>query len=348
MHQIIAIVKKDLLQWTRRPLYFISSVLLGILIMWACGNTISGANHIPFGVYDPDHVSGLSKNLRAAKRFVVTDYTDLDQAKRDLAQNKITVLAEVSQDPLEDEVTVWTEGRNPLINQQMSAGLLSVLSRKGGQELNLPLHTRSLVPSNITLRDYVTPGLAAYLCYVIAGMNIGFSWIYEWMEKTYRHIALAPHGIKAAIAAKTCTVVLEASVVLWLALLVTSPLAGFTLGHNPLALAFFTVVSMFTFTGLGLAAACFLPTIRIYTMTISIAGVALLFMSGVVVPIEAMPDWESLTARLMPMYYAADAFKGVILGTPAMYVRDCVVLLCVGLAGLAVASHMLTKRLSVT
>lgn len=346
MHQILAIIRKDILQWTRRPLYFISSTLLAVLILLAVGNTLAGSNDIPFGLYDPDQVSDLADHLADAKRFHVSQYNDLAQAKRDLARGKIIVLASVSQDPLDDYVTVWTEGHNPFIDQQMSMGLFGVLTQKT-KELTLPLHSAALFPTIVSLRDYVTPGLAAYLCYVVACMNIGFAWIYEWMEKTYKQISLAPHGLRAAIIAKTFTVMLEASVVLWLALAITHPLAGFALGNNVLGLVLITLLSMFCFTCIGLGVACFLRTIRIYTMVISICGVAIMFVSGMVIPVEAMPKWEQITAYILPMYYSADAFKGVMLGSPAHYFRDILVLLAWAAGGLAVGSLFLSKRKAV-
>jgi len=343
MHQILAIINKDILQWTRRPLYFISSTMLAILIIWIVGNTLSGSRDIPFGLYDPAGISSLQKHLGEAKRFKVAAYDDLDKAKADIVSGKIVALADVSQDPLEDSVTIITEGHNPFVDQQISASLLKVLTQKA-KELDLPLHTASIFPSNIDMRDYVTPGLAAYLCYVLASMNLGFSWIYEWMEKTYRQIILAPNGLRAAIIAKTFTVTVEASVVLWIALCVTAPICGFTLGANFLGLVACTLLTMFTFTCLGLGAACVMKTIRIYTMVISILGVALMFISGIVMPVEAMPRWEQICAKVMPMYYAADAFKGVMLGTPAQYFRDTAILICWACGGLVLATILLNRR----
>jgi ABC-2 family transporter protein len=343
MHQILAIINKDILQWTRRPLYFISSTLLAVLIIWIVGNTLSGAVNIPFGLYDPSGISDLGKHLAESKKFAVHDYDDLTVAKSDLVKGKIVALANVSQDALEDSVQILTEGHNPLVDQQISMGLLTTLTQKA-TELNLPLHTASLFPIKFNLRDYITPGLAAYLCYVLAGMNLGFSWIYEWMEKTYRQIILAPNGLRAAIIAKTLTVTVEASVVLWLALSITSPVAGFTLGTNYLGIVCCTLMCMFAFTCIGLGAAVILKTIRIYTMTISIAGVALMFVSGIVIPVEAMPRWEQSLALFLPMFYAADSFKGVILGTPADYVRDAMILMSWAICSLILASVLLQQR----
>jgi len=334
---------KDNIQWTRRPLYFISSVLLAILIIWVVGNTLAGATAVPFGVYDPSGISELPHHLAESGRFLVREYEDLDTAKADLAAGKILVLANVSQDPLEDEVQIITEGHNPLVDMQVSSEILTVLTEKAGR-LYLPLRSTSLFPIDFDLRDYITPGLAAYLCYVLACMNLGFSWIYEWMEKTYRQIILVPHGLRSAIIAKTITVTLEASLVLWLALALTAPTVGFTLGNNFAYLVFFTVLSMFCFTCLGLGAACLLKTIRVYTMVVSILGVGLMFISGVVIPVEAMPEWEQIGARALPMYYSADAFKGIMLGTPAHYLRDCLVLIGWSLAGLVAASVLLSRR----
>jgi ABC-2 type transport system permease protein len=343
MRQIFAIMSKDILQWTRRPLYFIASILLAILIISAVGDTIIGASDIPFGLYDPAGVSDLEHDLREAKTFEVYQYHDLKTAESDLVAGKIIALANVSQDPLEDSVEIVTEGHNPLVDDQIATGVLSALTSKSSS-LNLPLHSTSLFPTKISLRDFVTPGLAAYLCYVLASMNVGFSWIYEWMEKTYRQIVLAPNGLRSAIIAKTVTVTVEASVVLWLALCITAPLSGFTLGGNFLGLVIFTLLSTLCFTCIGLGAACVLRTIRIYTMTVSIMGVALMFVSGIIIPVEAMPKWEQLGAKFFPMYYSTDAFKGVMLGVPADYYRDVLALLAWAAGGLIIATIILNSR----
>jgi ABC-type polysaccharide/polyol phosphate export permease len=343
MHAVFAIIQKDILQWTRRPLYFIASVLLAILILLCVGSTISGANDMPFGLYDPAGISDLSKNLTATRRFKVKVYQNLDQAKGDLARQEIVALANVSQDPLEDSVEILTTGNDPLIAQQISTGLLAVLT-SGESELNLPIRSKSLVQVDFGLRDYISAGLVAYLCYVLASMNLGFSWIYEWMEKTYRQIVLAPRGLDAAIVAKMTTVTLEASLVLWLAMAVTSPVVGFTLGNNCGGLIGVTILSVFTFASLGLCFACLLKTIRVYTMTVSILGVSLMFVSGIISPIKAMPLWEQRVAYCLPMYYAADLFKGVMLGIPADFVRDILLLLTWSLCGLLLARALLTRN----
>lgn len=343
MNAILAIIKKDILQWTRRPLYFFSSVLLGVLILVFVGNTISGVAEMPFGLYDPGEVSELDKQLEGSKKFRVIKYDSLESAKSALREGKIVALANVDQDLLEDSVEIISEGYNPLVDDQISMGLLGALTSKSG-DLNLPIKSGTLFPVTFTLRDYMTPGLAAYLCYVLACMNLGFSWIYEWMEKTYRQIILTPHGLRSAIIAKTLTVTIEASLVLWLALFTTAPVVGYQLGNNIPGLMGVTVVSMFCFTCLGLGVASLLRTIRIYTMTISIFGVAVMFVSGIIVPVEGMPLWEQAFARSFPMYYAADAFKGVMLGIPAHYGIDVLVLLMWAGIGLAFATFLLKQR----
>lgn len=343
MNAILAIIRKDLVQWARRPLYFLSSTLLAVLIIVFVGDTISGVAQMPFGLHDPADVSDLEKQLEASKKFQVVRYTDLDDAKRDLAKGKIVALANVDQDLIEDSVQILTEGYNPLVDEQISMGLLNVLSQHSGT-LSIPINTETLFPVNFTTRDFVTPGLVAYLCYVLACMNLGFSWIYEWMEKTYRQIILTPNGLRSAIIAKTFTVTVEASLVVWIALVITSPLVPFHLGHNLPGLIAVTLISMFCFTCMGLGVASLLRTIRIYTMTISIFGVAVMFVSGIMVPVDGMPAWEQGFARSFPMYYAADAFKGVMLSIPANYGLDVLVLLCWASGGLFVAVQLLKLR----
>ncbi|MBK7746494.1 MAG: ABC transporter permease [Candidatus Obscuribacter sp.] len=237
---------------------------------------------------------------------------------------------------------ILTAGNNPLVDDQISMGLLSVLTQRA-KELSIPLHSAALYQVNFGLRDYIIAGLTAYLCYVLASMNLGFSWIYEWMEKTYRQIVLAPMGLDAAIIAKTITVTMEASTVLWLALSLTSPLAGFKIGNNFLGLVGATLLSVFTFSCIALVFACFLRTIRVYTMTISILGVALMFVSGIITPIKAMPYWEQQLASSMPLYYASDLTKAAMLGIPCDYGRDIVVLLSFAFGSLIVSRFVLAR-----
>jgi len=343
VRQVLAIIHKDIRQWTRRPMYFVASVALAVLVLSVVGNTMAGATNLPFGLYDPAGGSDLAALLQRSKRLLVHNYVNLDEARQDLVHGRILALASVSDDPLVDSVQILTEGHNILIQGQIYVALMSALT-SSRKEINLPWREGKLFPANFSLRDYVTPGLTAYLCYVLGSYNVGFSWIYEWMERTFRRIILAPHGLEAAIAAKTFTVTLEGSVVLLVATVATAPVVGYTLGTNPLGLVATTVLSVFCFTCIGLAVACAARTIRVYNMVASITGVALMFVSGVVVPIEAMPTWEQIGARFFPMYYSADAFRGVMLGTPADYSRDASVLLTWSSASLLAAVILLYRR----
>ena len=69
-----------------------------------------------------------------------------------------------------------------------------------------------------------------------------------------------------------------------------------------------------------------------------------MFVSGIVIPVEAMPHWEQTLALFLPMFYAADSFKGVILGTPADYMRDAMILMAWAPCSLTLASVLLQQR----
>ncbi len=117
MHAILAIIQKDILQWTRRPLYFIASVLLAILILVCVGSTLSGADDMPFGLYDPAGISDLSKNLNATKRFQGEGISGSGSGRKlDLGQTiDCWLLANVSAKiPWRIQLKLMTAGNNPL------------------------------------------------------------------------------------------------------------------------------------------------------------------------------------------------------------------------------------------
>jgi len=151
MRQILAIIKKHL-QWTRRPLYFISSILLGVLIITCVGNTLAGAENMPFGLYDPAGVSDLGKIYREIKKIQGYLYDDLDKAKGDLARGRIVALANVSQDPLEDSVQILT--KDTIFGRRSNFDGLVEGSHVLGKRTALPLHSATLFRAIFTARLY--------------------------------------------------------------------------------------------------------------------------------------------------------------------------------------------------
>jgi ABC-2 type transport system permease protein len=69
----------------------------------------------------------------------------------------------------------------------------------------------------------------------------------------------------------------------------------------------------------------------------------LFFASNALYPVRLMPEWLQVLSRLNPLSYEVDALRGLLLGTPALLVRDYSVLAGAAVLGVAAASSLLGR-----
>ena len=109
----------------------------------------------------------------------------------------------------------------------------------------------------------------------------------------------------------------------------------------------------------GVVAAVVLGAVFFSTLSITLAGLVLsrerlmgigqaitmplFFASNALYPVKLMPEWLQILARLNPLSYEVDALRGLLLGTPALLVRDYSVLAGAAVLGVAAASSLLGR-----
>lgn len=69
----------------------------------------------------------------------------------------------------------------------------------------------------------------------------------------------------------------------------------------------------------------------------------LFFASNALYPIEMMPSWVQVLARVNPMSYEVSMLRGLLLGQPTNYLADLTVLIVAGVVGIAVASSLMGR-----
>jgi len=69
-----------------------------------------------------------------------------------------------------------------------------------------------------------------------------------------------------------------------------------------------------TFVSLGYVIASFAPTEDAASQLVSIVQFPLMFLSGILFAIDAMPAWLHAVARFMPLTYLGDALRQVMVG----------------------------------
>jgi ABC-2 type transport system permease protein len=74
----------------------------------------------------------------------------------------------------------------------------------------------------------------------------------------------------------------------------------------------------------------------------------MMFVSGILFPIDQMPTWLQLIGKAMPLYYAADALRKVIIlnANLMLIMPDIVILIIYALLTLTIAVPLFNKAMT--
>ena len=90
---------------------------------------------------------------------------------------------------------------------------------------------------------------------------------------------------------------------------------GITVRGNPLLIAGILIIGTLSFLGLGIVATSIAREQESAQLVLGLLQFPMMFLSGVLFPVEQMPVFLQTISKLLPLTYAVDALrKGMILG----------------------------------
>jgi ABC-2 type transport system permease protein len=199
-------------------------------------------------------------------------------------------------------------------------------------------------PKGIPYLAYLAPGILAQSALFIA-VFYGIQIIWERDAGVLTKLMVTPTPRAALISGKAFAAgvrsVIQAAVVV-----ILSALLGVALTYNPLKLlatigivvlgsAFFSCLSM-TIAGLAMTRDRLMGIAQAITMP-------LFFSSSALYPAKIMPGWLQVISRCNPLSYEVDALRGLLIGTPANFGLDTLVLVLATVAGVTAAASLLPR-----
>jgi len=138
-----------------------------------------------------------------------------------------------------------------------------------------------------------------------------------------------------------------------LVLVVFAPLVGvsFTVASF-FAMVFFMLLLAFSLTAFGIVIACRMQRMESFQMVMALVLQPMLFLSGAIFPLDALPDWLAVITRLNPATYGVDAIRRVVVPDAAPLTifdwvvplwADAVITLGFGVAMLTLAIQLFGK-----
>ncbi|MHA1216540.1 MAG: ABC transporter permease, partial [Candidatus Thorarchaeota archaeon] len=168
------------------------------------------------------------------------------------------------------------------------------------------------VPGRFSYFDFVAPGLMAMtvMMSVMTGLPAAIS--HEKEVGTLYGMIVAPINRMAIIlgktAAQTARGLLQGALILVLAI----TLFGVTIHGSILLIFSLLLLGVFSFVGLGIMITSFARDQETATMVMMTLMFPMMFLSGVFFPIRQMPQFMQMLSKLLPLTYAAQALRKVM------------------------------------
>ncbi len=150
--------------------------------------------------------------------------------------------------------------------------------------------------------------------------------------------------IAGKVLAQTARGMAQGFIVLGLAI----ALFGVTINGSVALVIGLLLLGVFSFVGLGILITSFASTEETATMVMMTLMFPMMFLSGVFFPLQQMPDFMQTIARFLPLTYAAEALRRVMVlgaGVPAIY-TDIIILFGFGVVLLTIALFTFERAMS--
>jgi ABC-2 type transport system permease protein len=134
----------------------------------------------------------------------------------------------------------------------------------------------------------------------------------------------------------------------FLILVLSIILFGVRIYGNPIIMVIVMVLGTASFVGVGIIMTAVAPDQETAQMMTVLLQFPMMFVSGILFPIDQMPTWLQLVGKSMPLYYAADALRKVIILNASLttIMPDMIILIIYTILTMAIAIPLFEKAMT--
>jgi len=230
-------------------------------------------------------------------------------------QAKIIILTDPTSPALSTAVTQGFSALIGAISQQFAYNLIrSGISGANPQFILQPVQTdvQSIVSGGGSYFDFVAPGFIG-MGVMMSGLTaVGAALAREREVGTLDGLLMAPISRVSIILGKTLAQtlrnLLQGTIIIILAILVF----GVHVRGNPLLIAAILILGTLAFLGIGIVATSIAKEQESAQFILGFLQFPMMFLSGVLFPIEQMPLPLQYISKVLPLTYAVDALRKVM------------------------------------
>ena len=338
INKIKWMIKKDLLTLWRHKVQFASLILFPILMIalcgWGMGGTVENTPVVVVKQSSGDVTDQVINALKADDTFDIKDImTNSDDAKEKVDNGEVKAAIILSSDfesSNSKNAVLYIDSSDQLTTQTLvpkTEQIFASLSEKvGTQQVNANTTTNPITQTAQTIKlqvnkiygdldyiDFLLPGVLAMTMFMSSMMTMGNSIAGERERGELSRLFMTPTYVSSVRSGKIISQVVRELIRALVLIIAAMLLFNVMIKGNLLLLVLVILIAVLCFVGFGMMFSATAKTQEDYIQIVMPVAMPMMFICGVFFPTETMPWILQKIALFLPLTYANDAFRAVML-----------------------------------
>jgi ABC-2 type transport system permease protein len=387
MYVTFRIAHKDLLDFWKARMLLATFMLMPILMMSMFGfmfppttGTSNPYKNAPIAMVVEDdgslaiQVADQFKEIASSTAmFKVQDFPNFKSAKDEILTGNIkgVVLIPAGFTAALDSqrqatVLITADDTNPQMGAviyQEAASIVSVVSNGFGQSIiskmgnvgdpsfvtePISVERMNLIGTRTNQFEFLAPGFMALTVVMGTLSGLGSAIAREKEQGTMDGIMVAPISRNTIVAGKMMAQTVRGMIQGFLILGLSMLLFGVQVYGSPFLMVVVMLLGVASFAGIGIIMTSIAPEQETAQMMMLLLQFPMMFLSGLLFPMDQLPYWLQVVGKMLPLYYAADALRKVVVLSASFnqILPDVTVLVVYSLATLSIAIPIFRKAMT--
>ncbi|WP_461436080.1 ABC transporter permease [Methanosphaera sp.] len=332
-------IKKDLLTLWRHKVQFISLILFPILMIALCGWGMGGTvENTPVVIVKQTsgYITDQAINaIKEDKTFEVKDIlSDPDEAKKMVDKGEVksaiilssdfekdgsrnAILYIDSSDQMTTQMVVPTTQRIfASLSEQIEINKIASANRNTNQLTSMKQAIKlqiNKIYGEIEYIDFLLPGVLAMTMFMSSMLGLGDSIAGERERGELARLFMTPTSISSVLTGKIISQVVKEMIRAIILILSAMLIFNVVLNGSLALLILVMLISVLCFVGFAMMISATAKTQEDYIQIVMPLAIPMMFICGVFFPKETMPWLLQKISYILPLTYAEDAFRAVML-----------------------------------
>lgn len=331
-------IKKDLLTLWRHKIQFASLILFPIVMIalcgWGMGGTVENTPVVIVKQTSGDVTDQVINTIKSDETFDVIDImSEPDDAKRMVDHGEIKaaiILSKNFEDNNTKNAILYIDSSDQLTTQTLvpkteqifamlseTISLTQVSAESQGNALTQTAQAIKLqvnkIYGEIDYIDFLLPGVLAMTMFMSSMFSMGNAIAGERERGELARLFMTPTSISTVLSGKIVSNLIKEMMRAIILILSAVILFNVVINGNFLLLLLVMLLSALCFVGFGMMFSATSKTQEDYIQTVMPVAMPMMFICGVFFPTETMPWILQKIAYFLPLTYANNAFRGVML-----------------------------------